>query len=87
MGVVVDFQAKRRTADVEARRSRINNAIFALTTTVNDQHWDGCDVADAIVEVVAACDFHHEGNLAGLFLGVPDDYSDLFSGLHCPDEE
>ena len=40
MGVVVDFQAKRRTVDVEARRSRVNDAILALTEMVNEHAWD-----------------------------------------------
>ncbi|EPR18290.1 hypothetical protein M527_13225 [Sphingobium indicum IP26] len=87
MGVIVDFQARRRSAAAEARRSQVNDAILALSALVNEHAWDSCDVADAIVDVVAACDLHHEGNLAGLILNVPDDYSDLLSGLHYPEEQ
>jgi hypothetical protein len=65
-----------------------NAAIAELRAMVNHEiECDTCDVADTIVRIVEACDLHHGGNLEGLILGIPGDYTDLISGLHEPDED
>ena len=87
MGVIVSLQERRESAEVEAKRLRARDAIEELWEVVNSEHWDTCDVAEAIVLVVQACDLHNGGNLEGLILGIPNDYSDLIAGLHYPDEE
>lgn len=87
MGVIVSLQERRESAEVEAKRLRARDAIEELWEVVNNEHWDTCDVAEAIVLVVQACDLHNGGNLEGLILGIPNDYSDLIAGLHYPDEE
>ncbi|MCE7796030.1 hypothetical protein LWE61_05575 [Sphingobium sufflavum] len=86
MGIVVNLQERREIAVIDARRERACDAIEALWETVTYEHWDTCDVADAIVMVVEACDLHNGGNLEGLILGIPNDYSELIEGLHFPDE-
>lgn len=87
MGVIVSLQERRESAEVEAKRLRARDAIEELWEVVNNEHWDTCDVAEAIVLVVQACDLHNGGNLEGLILGIPNDYSDLIAELHYPDEE
>jgi hypothetical protein len=73
------------TKEIEARRLAAFGGISELVNAVVAEHWDSCDIADAIVEVAAACGFHTKGNLAGLMLGIPDNYSELIEGLHCPE--
>lgn len=85
MGVIVSLQERRECAEIEARRLRARDAIEELWDVVNNEHWDTCDVAEAIVLVVQACDLHNGGNLEGLILGIPNDYSDLIAGLHYTD--
>lgn len=74
------------TKELEALRLSAFGGISELMNAVVAEHWDSCDIADAIVEVAAACGFHTKGNLAGLMLGIPNDYSELIEGLHCPEE-
>lgn len=85
MGVIVSLQERRECAEIEARRRRARDAIEELWDVVNNENWDTCDVAEAIVLVVQACDLHNGGNLEGLILGIPNDYSDLIEGLHYPE--
>lgn len=87
MGIIVSLQERRESAEIEAKRLRARDAIEELWEVVNNEHWDTCDVAEAIVLVVQACNLHNGGNLEGLILGIPNDYSDLIAGLHYPDEE
>lgn len=85
MSIVLNLSERREAVVIEARRERARDAIEALWSLVNYEHWDTCDVADAIVRVVESCDLHNGGNLEGLILGVPGDYSALIDGLHFPD--
>ena len=73
------------TKEIEAQRLAAFAGISELVNAVAADYWDSCDIADAIVEVAAACGFHTKGNLAGLMLGIPNDYSELIEGLHCPE--
>lgn len=73
------------TKEIEAQRLAAFGGISELVNAVVADHWDSCDIADAIVEIAAACGLHTNGNLAGLMLGIPNDYSELIDGLHCPE--
>ena len=75
------------TNEIEVQRSAAVGRVGELLTALAADHWDSCDVADAIVEVADACGFQTKGNLAGLMLGIPNDYSELMEGLHCPEVE
>lgn len=71
--------------EIDAERLNAIGWVGELLDTLIAVPWDSCDTADALVEVAAACRFHTKGNLAGLMLGIPNDYSELIEGLHCPE--
>ena len=71
--------------DIERRRQRVRDAVDGLRYYITEEPWDTCDIADAVVWIIKACDLHCEGNMAGFLLGIPDDYSDVVEGVHFPE--
>ncbi|OCC24868.1 hypothetical protein MB02_05260 [Croceicoccus estronivorus] len=70
---------------IEEKRQRVRDAIDGLRYHITEEPWDTCDIADAVVWIIKACDLHCDGNMAGFLLGIPDDYSAVIEGVHFPE--